>query len=56
MATYTCTGCGYVYDETAGLPREGYPPGTTWDELPEDFPCPACAVCEKPEFEPTEDN
>ena len=56
MSTYSCTGCGFVYNEAQGLPREGYPSGTLWADIPDDFPCPDCAVCEKPEFEPTKDD
>lgn len=51
MAQYVCTGCGFVYDEAQGFPREGYPAGTSWDDIPDDFPCPDCAVNEKPDFE-----
>jgi rubredoxin len=47
---YRCPGCGYVYDEAKGHPREGYPAGTRWEDLPHDFACPDCAVREKPDF------
>jgi len=46
---YVCEVCGYEYDETAGDPENGIDPGTTWDELPEDFVCPICGA-EKEEF------
>jgi alkane 1-monooxygenase len=49
-AQHQCPNCAYVYDETRGCPREGYPAGTRWAELPEDWPCPDCAVREKPDF------
>lgn len=49
-ARYECPGCRYVYDEALGCPHEGYPPGTLWAELPDDFPCPQCVVREKPDF------
>lgn len=51
MAGYRCPGCGYVYDETKGAEREGFPAGTRWDDIPEDWGCPDCAVREKPDFE-----
>lgn len=51
MAQYQCSGCGYRYDEITGCEREGYPPGTPWDDIPEDFPCPDCFVREKPDFQ-----
>lgn len=50
MARFRCVGCGFVYDEAEGCPHEGFPPGTAWAEVPEDWPCPDCAVREKPDF------
>ena len=41
---YICDGCGYVYDEELGDPDNGIAPGTTWEELPDDFVCPLCGV------------
>ena len=41
---YVCEICGYVYDEAAGDPDNGIAPGTSWDELPEDFACPLCGI------------
>lgn len=49
---YRCPGCSYVFDEQTGEPHEGFPPGTRWDAVPEDWACPQCAVREKPDFEP----
>jgi rubredoxin len=51
MASFTCPGCAYVYDEGKGAPREGFPAGTTWDQVPDDWCCPDCAVREKVDFE-----
>lgn len=48
---FTCPGCGYAYDEGKGDPHEGFPPGTRWEQVPEDWACPACAVREKLDFE-----
>ena len=45
-----CTNCSYVYRDAEGCPDEGYPAGTAFSELPIDFPCPQCAVREKPDF------
>lgn len=50
MAKYQCPDCGYVYDEVAGDPHEGFPPGTTWKNIPEDWACPDCAVRDKVDF------
>lgn len=41
---YVCNVCGYVYDEELGDPDNGITPGTTWEEIPEDFTCPLCGV------------
>jgi len=51
MSTFRCPGCDYVYDETKGAPREGFPAGTPFSEIPEDWSCPDCAVREKVDFE-----
>ena len=45
---YECV-CGYVYDETAGDPDNGIDPGTSWEDLPDDFACPVCGLS-KDEF------
>jgi rubredoxin len=51
MTVYRCTGCDYVYDEAKGAAREGFPPGTCWEKIPEDWCCPDCAVREKIDFD-----
>lgn len=51
MAAYRCPVCGYVYDEADGEPRGGFPAGTAWSEVPDDWTCPDCAVREKIDFE-----
>ena len=55
MSRWRCPGCGYVYDEEAGHPREGFPPGTPWSEVPDDWACPDCGVRDKVDFEPDEE-
>jgi len=50
MKQYICAVCGFVYDEEAGLPTEGIPAGTRWDDIPEDWMCPDCGVS-KSDFE-----
>lgn len=52
MARYQCPECGYLFDEEAGDDFEGYPPGTAFSSLPEDFCCPSCSVRFKDDFEP----
>ena len=50
MARYRCEVCDYVYDEAAGAPREGFPAGTAWADVPDDWCCPDCGVREKVDF------
>jgi len=48
---YRCLNCGYEYDEAEGRPELGVPPGTAWQDLPEDFLCPQCGSDQR-DFEP----
>jgi rubredoxin len=50
VARYGCEECGYVYDEAEGAPREGFPPGTPWSDVPDDWNCPDCGVRDKVDF------
>ena len=47
---FRCPCCGFLYDEAQGDAREGFPPGTQWSKIPDDWACPDCAVREKPDF------
>jgi alkane 1-monooxygenase len=49
---FRCPGCSYTYEIAAGAPREGFPAGTPWSEVPDDWCCPDCGVREKVDFEP----
>jgi rubredoxin len=49
--SYKCPACGYTYDERIGDEDEGFPPGTPWSAIPEDWFCPDCAVRDKADFE-----
>lgn len=42
MKKWMCVFCGFIYDESLGLPEENIPPGTKWADIPEDFRCPDC--------------
>ena len=42
MEKYKCEVCGYVYDPADGDEVGGIAPGTSFDELPEDWVCPIC--------------
>lgn len=54
MSSHACPECGYVFDEAEGDPREGFPPGTPWSEVPDGWACPDCTVREKIDFLPAE--
>lgn len=56
MQKYECP-CGYVYDPQVGDPdygADGIPPGTAFEDLPDDWVCPKCAA-EKEFFEAVDD-
>lgn len=44
MAKYKCTVCGYIYDPALGDPDGDIPPGTPFEELPDDWTCPVCGA------------
>lgn len=44
MQKYVCAVCGYVYDPAEGDPDHGIKPGTSFEEIPEDWVCPVCGV------------
>lgn len=44
MKQWECRICGFVYDEELGLPEEGIPAGTRWEDVPDDWRCPDCGV------------
>lgn len=41
---YACAICEYVYVPSRGDAVRGIPPGTPFDELPEDWVCPVCGA------------
>ncbi len=41
---HQCRDCIYAYDSQRGDPMHGIPPGTKFDELPEDWLCPVCGA------------
>ena len=49
MKKYTCTVCGYVYDEANGDSSGGIAPGTKFEDLPDSWVCPVCGAS-KAEF------
>jgi len=53
VSVFRCPECDYEYDEEKGDAHLGYPPGTAWGEVSEDFVCPDCAITYKDDFNPT---
>lgn len=40
--TYTCKICGFQYNPEEGDPTADIPPGTPFEDLPDDYKCPIC--------------
>jgi len=51
MQKYRCTICGFVYDPLEGDPPAGIPPGTAFEDIPDNWTCPVCGVT-KADFVP----
>jgi len=41
---WKCDYCGHVYDEAEGDPTENIPPGTRFEDLPDDWICSECGA------------
>jgi rubredoxin len=54
MQKYVCDVCEWVYDPAVGVPEADIAPGTSFEDLPDDFECPECSVG-KDEFSPVEE-
>lgn len=39
---YECSACGYVYEQNKGDKQSNIAPGTSFEDLPSSFVCPAC--------------
>lgn len=48
---YQCIICGFIYNPEEGDPDSGIPPGTEFEDIPEDWMCPVCGVT-KQDFKP----
>lgn len=44
MKKYICNVCGYIYDPEMGDPADGIPPGTAFEDIPDDWECPVCGI------------
>lgn len=41
---WRCIACGYIYDPAKGDPDGGIAPGTSFEDIPDDWVCPQCGV------------
>jgi len=41
---WVCELCGWIYDPQEGDPDGGIPPGTPFEEIPDDWMCPVCGA------------
>ncbi|GHV74944.1 rubredoxin [Spirochaetia bacterium] len=44
MNKYRCDSCDYIYDPAKGDPDGGIKPGTAFEDIPDDWVCPLCAM------------
>lgn len=44
MKKYVCCLCGFIYDESLGMPADGIAPGTAWEDVPINWSCPDCGA------------
>ncbi|MED2879789.1 rubredoxin [Bacillus thuringiensis] len=54
MKKYICLPCGYIYNPEVGDPDEDIEPGTSLEDLPEDWVCPVCGE-DKNHFAPLDE-
>ena len=50
---YECEVCGLIYDPAEGDPDSDIPPGTAFEDIPDDWVCPVCGV-RKDQFSPVD--
>ena len=51
---YVCDVCGWVYDPEVGDLEGEIPPGTPFEDVPDEWLCPECGVS-KDEFSPVDE-
>jgi anaerobic nitric oxide reductase flavorubredoxin len=44
MSKYKCQVCGYIYNPELGDPDGHIKPGTSFEDLPDDWTCPVCGA------------
>lgn len=54
MQKWICNACDWVYDPAEGDPDSDIEPGTPFEDIPDDWLCPACGVT-KEEFRKLEE-
>ena len=54
MKKYRCIVCEWIYDPAVGVPDGGIAPGTSFEDIPDDWVCPVCGVG-KDQFEEVEE-
>lgn len=42
MNKYICTVCATIYDPALGIPEDGIPAGTSFEDIPQDWTCTVC--------------
>ncbi len=47
---YVCSICGYIYNPELGDPEQNIPPGTPFEDLPDDWTCPICGASKEDFF------
>ena len=51
---WICESCGLIYDPAEGDPDGDIPPGTAFEDIPDDWYCPVCGA-RKQDFIPYEE-
>ncbi|PMX27462.1 MULTISPECIES: rubredoxin [unclassified Pseudomonas] len=51
MKRWQCSFCSHIYDESFGDSDNGIPPGTRFEDLPDDWACPDCGAGKADYFE-----
>ncbi|HLL02410.1 MAG TPA: rubredoxin [Myxococcaceae bacterium] len=52
---YRCLACAHIYDPAEGDVEGGIAPGTAFEDIPDNWFCPACGAT-KADFEPIEED
>jgi len=44
LRKWQCVLCAFAYDEALGMPEDGIPAGTRWQDVPDSWSCPDCSA------------